>query len=101
MSDDGSQWPIIGELDGTETVTIPRAVYEGLLQQALKKPILDPSGRRSNARLARDREVALFVDSCIEQRKTYSSIRAACIARFGAARTPSPQAISRWFRNRL
>lgn len=95
-------WPIVGELDGAEVVTIPRAVYEGLLQRSLKAPSLEPGGRRSKARLARDQEVALFVDACLaEQKMTYAEIVDACTARFGAARTPSSQAVSRWFRSRL
>lgn len=94
-------WPIVGELNGTETVTIPRAVYEGLLQRALKTPVLDLSGRRSKARLARDTEVALFVNSCLAQQMIYADIRQACITRFGEARAPSSQALSRWFRSQL
>lgn len=97
-----STWPVVGEIDGVEVVTIPRTVYEGLLQRSLKMPALEPGGRRSKSRLARDQEVALFVDGCLaEQRMTYAEITAACAARFGADRAPSPQALSRWFRARL
>ena len=88
-------WPIVGDLDGVEVVTIPRAVYDGLLllQTRLK-------GQRPKARLDRDKEVGQFVDCCLEEQMIYADIRAACIERFGAARAPSPQALSRWFRRR-
>jgi hypothetical protein len=98
---DQQQWPVIGEMAGVEVVTIPRAVYEGLLQRALNKPSLDPSGRRDRSRIGQDQELALLVDACLDQRMIYSAVRAACIERFGIARAPSVQAISRWFRNRL
>lgn len=96
------QWPLFGEIDGVEVVTIPRAVYDGFLQQALKAPVLTPCGLRSKSRLARDKEVAAFVDDCLAaQKMTYAEIKSAVTARFGADRAPSIQALSRWFRSRL
>jgi hypothetical protein len=61
----------------------------------------DRPTRRPTSRIARDRQMAAFVDSALERMLTYAAIHAECVERFGRARTPSPSAIARYAARQL
>jgi len=92
-------WPITGKRLGIEVVTIPRAEYESLLQRSLKASadaVSQTGKRRPTSRFFRDRDLALFVDSCLDRHLIFSDIRTECIDRFGAARAPSVSSLCRY-----
>ncbi|WP_424361803.1 hypothetical protein [Methylocystis parvus] len=83
---------------GVPVVTIPLAEYEELLR--LRKLHGNPAGQvllppPTRSRIERDKEVAEFLNKNLG-RMLLKEIHAACVEKFGAARTPSKSAINRY-----
>ncbi|WP_424362714.1 hypothetical protein [Methylocystis parvus] len=83
---------------GVPVVTIPLAEYEELIRlrklygNAARQVLLPPPTR---SRIDRDREVADFLNEHLG-RMLLKEIHAACVQKFGVARTPSKSAINRY-----
>ncbi|ABD87118.1 hypothetical protein [Rhodopseudomonas palustris] len=83
-------------LAGVELVTIPVTEYAELLdcrrRLAELRAVQTRFERRCRSPIEHDSEVASFIADRLD-RMTFADIRAECVARFGAARTPSRTAI--------
>lgn len=91
--------PQCGKLAFTEeTVTIPASQYRELLSRAEPQPPF--LGKPSRSPIARDREVSDFILECAKPgTMIMRDIEAACLARFGRARTPSKSALHRFIQS--
>jgi len=67
-------------------------------QRAFGAGILKRKRARRPTRISQDRELQSFIESCFTRRLTYSEIHAECLAVYGKQRTPSRDAIGRYFR---
>ncbi|RYB02030.1 hypothetical protein [Lichenibacterium ramalinae] len=95
---DGQAPPFFATLGGEPVAVLPLDEYRRLVQAALDgvaprrtappKPALKANTRPVST-IERDAEVAAFLRDLFGQHKTVAELRAACIERFGEARTPS------------
>jgi hypothetical protein len=97
------QFPISCEIEGVPVVTIPAAEYAELLRCRQSAAAFAVRQTRliaaSSSPIDRDQELAAFLAEGL-QTMIIRELHAACLAKFGAARTPSRSAIHRFW-NRL
>ena len=90
--------PIFATLGGEPVAVVPldeyrrlvRAAFDGVgaLRSELPK-LARKASPRSVSTVERDADVATFLRELFSQHKTLAELHAACIERFGEARTPS------------
>lgn len=88
-------------ISGVEVVTIPIAEYAELLDCRRRLAVLEVdrgfiSSKGKKSRIDRDPELAAYVANRLG-RAEVKTIRAECIERFGADRTPSRSALYRYW----
>ena len=94
----GQPLPVLCALDGVEVAIVAAASYRELVKTAAKVAFPGPSlreilprrkARKVGSTIERDVEVAEFLRERFRTRMTLGQLRAACLERFGAERTPS------------
>ncbi|HTM76561.1 MAG TPA: hypothetical protein VL133_02890 [Devosia sp.] len=80
-----------------EMVIIPASEYRDLLARPMNTTETPFMGKPARSTIGRDRELAEYIVELAAPGTMFlDSIRAACLARFGAARVPSRTAIHRF-----